>query len=125
MQITHNLANAAAHMEGVCGDAPATKILKLEVTSYLWCLASRRTLIHWAIPWNRLSDHRLCVPLAEENTLASSQPHIRFWLHCTIEQWPQSIGGGTGVGGEGGGAVGAFAPQNLRHMGIASPHHCP
>ena len=99
MQITHNLANAAVHMEGVCGYAPAAKILKLEVTSYLCFLASRRTLIHWTIPWNRLSDHRLCVSLPEENTLASSQPHIRFWLHCIIEQWPLSIGGGTGVGG--------------------------
>ena len=85
MQITCDLVHAAAHMEGVCGHAPATKILKLEVTSYLWCLASRRTLIHWAIPWNRSSDHRFCMSLAEENALANSQPHIRFWLHRIIE----------------------------------------
>ena len=26
MQITHDLVHAAAHMEGVCGHAPATKI---------------------------------------------------------------------------------------------------
>ena len=58
VQITRDLVHAAAHMEGICGHAPATKILKLEVTSYLWCLASRRTLIHRTIPWNRSSDHR-------------------------------------------------------------------
>ena len=58
VQITHDLVHAAAHMEGVCGHAPAAKILKLEVTSYPWCLASRGTLIHWTIPWNRSSDHR-------------------------------------------------------------------
>ena len=81
MQTACDSVHAAAYMEGVCGRPPAAKILKIEVTSYLWCLASRRTLIHWAIPWNRSIDHRFYMSLAEENVLASNQLHIRFWLH--------------------------------------------
>ena len=72
MQTACDSTHAAAYMESVCGRPPATNILKLEVTSYLWCLASRRTLVHWTIPWNRSSDHTFRMSLAEENSASCS-----------------------------------------------------
>ena len=75
-------------MEGVCGRAPATKILKLELTSYLWCLASRGTLIHWTIPWNRSSDHRFTARRKRASQQSATHQGLAS-LHYWNNEWTE------------------------------------
>ena len=50
----HNLVHAAANIEAIDRCTYGTKVLKLEVVTYEWLMASR-VLIHRMIAWNILS----------------------------------------------------------------------
>ena len=50
----NNLVHAAANIGAIDRRTYATKVLKLEVVTYEWLMASR-VLIHRMIAWNMLS----------------------------------------------------------------------
>lgn len=52
--IMHNLVHAAANIEAIDRRTYRTKVLKLEVVTYEWLMASR-VLIHHMTAWNVLS----------------------------------------------------------------------